>query len=105
MLIAIFTIETGVLVACDFEYEDPPYCGFTQSYEDDFDWIRYYGATPSADTGPDYDHTSGDGNTMILSQPSLISFVIKVVSFYYKEHTQISKCKNILTSHCHFIIV
>ncbi|KAL4232182.1 hypothetical protein ACF0H5_009756 [Mactra antiquata] len=34
-------------------------CGWTQdTNSDDFDWIRQHGSTPSADTGPNSDHTS-----------------------------------------------
>lgn len=29
---------------------------------DEFDWLRYRGPTPSWDTGPDVDHTTGDSS-------------------------------------------
>ena len=35
--------------------------GWQQSDSDDFDWTRYTGSTPSSNTGPSSDHTSGSG--------------------------------------------
>ncbi|EDV19642.1 uncharacterized protein TRIADDRAFT_61895 [Trichoplax adhaerens] len=39
---------------CDFENG---FCGWSQNFKDDFDWIIMHGKTPSANTGPDVDHT------------------------------------------------
>lgn len=44
--------------SCDF---DAGLCGMTQDSLDEIDWIRYRGSTPSQDTGPSRDHTSGKG--------------------------------------------
>ena len=42
---------------CDFETD---LCDWTQATAtDDFDWTRFNGATPSVDTGPSRDHTTG----------------------------------------------
>ncbi|KAM9308125.1 MAM and LDL-receptor class A domain-containing protein 1 [Gastrophryne carolinensis] len=41
---------------CDFE---DGLCNWTQDSEDDFDWTRYQGQTPTLDTGPMRDHTLG----------------------------------------------
>lgn len=44
-------------------------CGFQQSGGDTFDWTRYKGSTPSSDTGPFFDHTTGNmtGELSIIS--------------------------------------
>ena len=59
-----YSYSTGPLIWCDFENNYPALCGFTQMQNDDFDWKRYYGSTPSEDTGPDGDHTSGSGKQL-----------------------------------------
>ncbi|CAH1243820.1 MDGA1 [Branchiostoma lanceolatum] len=41
---------------CDFETD---LCQFTQDTADDFDWTRHSGGTPSGNTGPTVDHTTG----------------------------------------------
>ena len=41
--------------ACNFE--NSALCGMTQSTDDNFDWIRHMGQTPSRATGPSRDHT------------------------------------------------
>ena len=35
-------------------------CGLTNSLDDKFDWTRFRGQTPSANTGPGIDHTYGN---------------------------------------------
>lgn len=41
---------------CDFE---DGICNWAQDTEDDFDWTRHQGQTPTLDTGPMKDHTLG----------------------------------------------
>ncbi|EDO31165.1 predicted protein, partial [Nematostella vectensis] len=48
------TITTG----CNFESD---LCGFTQETSDDYNWTRSNKKTPTWDSGPDTDHTSGTG--------------------------------------------
>ena len=45
---------------CDFEND---YCGYrnTQTYEDDFDWLRGKGSATNK-AGPSVDHTLGDSS-------------------------------------------
>ncbi|XP_072014801.1 MAM and LDL-receptor class A domain-containing protein 1-like [Amphiura filiformis] len=43
---------------CDFEDDT---CTWLQSEDDDFDWTRFTGSTPSLYTGPSRDHTTGSG--------------------------------------------
>ncbi|XP_072182121.1 MAM and LDL-receptor class A domain-containing protein 1-like [Diadema setosum] len=45
-------------VFCDFEYN---MCGWKQDTDDNFDWVRRKGSTPSSNTGPLVDHTTGSG--------------------------------------------
>jgi hypothetical protein len=40
--------------------------GFTQDGGDNFDWSRFNAATPTTNTGPDADHTSGTGYYMFI---------------------------------------
>jgi len=41
-------------------------CGWKQlTEEDDFDWTRQSGSTPSANTGPRGDHTHGNGMLIV----------------------------------------
>ena len=50
-----------MILWCDFDNYARPLCGFTQSENNDFDWIRHYGSTDSPGTGPSYDHSTGNG--------------------------------------------
>ncbi|KAK3587411.1 hypothetical protein CHS0354_028792, partial [Potamilus streckersoni] len=44
-------------LSCDFEKEN--LCGWSFDLEGDFDWTWQTGRTPTAGTGPNYDHTLG----------------------------------------------
>ena len=44
---------------CDFEKGD---CDWTQLADDDFDWDRGSGQTPTAHTGPSVDHSTDTGS-------------------------------------------
>ncbi|XP_048584089.1 MAM and LDL-receptor class A domain-containing protein 1 isoform X2 [Nematostella vectensis] len=44
--------------SCNFESD---LCGFTQETSDDYNWTRSNKKTPTWDSGPDTDHTSGTG--------------------------------------------
>lgn len=50
-------ISCQVLADCDFEQGG--ICTWTQSHNDDFDWLVNSGETASLDTGPPSDHTTG----------------------------------------------
>ena len=50
--------QYGFNATCDFEVS---LCSWTQARDDGFDWSRYQGSTPSVDTGPSGDHTTGSG--------------------------------------------
>ena len=44
-------------MTCNF---DESRCNFEQDKDDKFDWTRRKGGGPSADTGPSFDHTTGN---------------------------------------------
>ena len=49
----------------DCEFENG-LCSWVNVQNDQLDWTRRSGSTPSKDTGPSGDHTSGDGNIFIM---------------------------------------
>ncbi|XP_045196842.2 MAM and LDL-receptor class A domain-containing protein 1-like isoform X3 [Mercenaria mercenaria] len=56
-------ITSGILCSADCDFENG-FCAWKQllqKSEDDFNWKRRRGSTPSENTGPENDHTSGDG--------------------------------------------
>ncbi|XP_071503080.1 MAM and LDL-receptor class A domain-containing protein 1-like [Diadema antillarum] len=54
-------------VDCDFE---SGLCGWLQLTDDDFNWTRENGGTPSSNTGPSGDHTTGNGYYMYIETSS-----------------------------------
>ena len=58
LMIALFHNSFFPELDCNF---DTSTCGFIQAKNDDFDWTRFKGDTPSYSTGPSSDHTSGSG--------------------------------------------
>lgn len=50
-------------VDCNFDID---VCGYRQLTSDDFDWTRQNGTTPSKNTGPNGDHTSGIGKSLLI---------------------------------------
>ena len=67
IIIVLVFFVTVIPTTCNFE-ESPlgDLCIFTQNdLDDDFDWTRYAGETPSLDTGPLADHTEGDATGMV----------------------------------------
>ncbi|XP_008320519.1 zonadhesin-like [Cynoglossus semilaevis] len=53
--------EDGVLASCDFNQDSQPLCRFTQDTEDQSDWTRHKGPTPTPGTGPSGDYPDGKG--------------------------------------------
>ena len=49
--------STPVDSAINCNFESSSICGFTQGKNDNFDWLRHSGGTPSFKTGPTADHT------------------------------------------------
>ncbi|XP_067851819.1 IgGFc-binding protein-like [Heptranchias perlo] len=49
---------TGCALDCNFDID---LCDWMQSKTDNFDWKRISGSTPSANTGPSFDHTTAGG--------------------------------------------
>ena len=60
MLINLTLVNSqGEVIRCDFENQNA--CNWKQEVNnDDFDWTIQSGPTPSADTGPPSDHTTGN---------------------------------------------
>ena len=58
-------------LTCSFE---SGFCGWYQSSTDDFNWWRNRGSTPSYDTGPDSDHTTGTGQSLLCEKLKLCSY-------------------------------
>ncbi|KAI8499746.1 hypothetical protein Bbelb_227970 [Branchiostoma belcheri] len=56
-----------LLTDCDF---DTDMCTFFQDTSDNFDWTRHEGSTPSGQTGPTADHTSGTGHYLFIEASS-----------------------------------
>ena len=52
-------------MGCDFESGDN--CGWNHDVTDDFDWMRDNGGTPTANTGPKVDHTTGTADGIIFN--------------------------------------
>ncbi|KAL9953498.1 hypothetical protein ACROYT_G040921 [Oculina patagonica] len=56
--------SSPAVTSCNFDYN---LCyGWQQSYSDVFNWTRHTGSTPSFDTGPSSDHTTGYGYYMYI---------------------------------------
>ena len=73
---------------CTFQESD--ICGFTQSTDDESDWILGSGGTPSSGTGPRSDHSTGTNGLYI------ICFIFFKRQFYV-ENTFLSETKM-----CHY---
>eukprot|EP00057_Strongylocentrotus_purpuratus_P007164 XP_011661638.1 PREDICTED: MAM and LDL-receptor class A domain-containing protein 1-like [Strongylocentrotus purpuratus] len=76
----------GGLLDCDFE--NNMFCQWSNAQSDEFDWIRVRGGTPSASTGPLYDHTigaTGSGHYVFIegSSPQLPGDTAKLISPVY----------------------
>lgn len=51
---------TACNMSCTFDVD---FCEWEQATSDDFDWIRHKGPTPTPNTGPSHDHTTGGRNS------------------------------------------
>ncbi|XP_009998802.1 PREDICTED: IgGFc-binding protein-like [Chaetura pelagica] len=59
----ICAVPPACNMSCTFDVD---FCQWEQATSDDFDWIRHKGPTPTPDTGPSEDHTTGDGYYIYL---------------------------------------
>ncbi|XP_010571424.1 PREDICTED: zonadhesin-like, partial [Haliaeetus leucocephalus] len=74
----ICTAPTACNMSCTFDVD---FCEWEQATSDDFDWIRHKGPTPTPNTGPSHDHTTGDGYYIYLQgSNALPGFVAHLVS-------------------------
>ncbi|XP_022808806.1 zinc metalloproteinase nas-4-like [Stylophora pistillata] len=60
------TIPPSASFSCNFENK----CGFKQNINDKFDWTVRSGSTPSRNTGPSGDHTTGQGKYSFIETSS-----------------------------------
>ena len=58
--IFLFFFTDYILSTCDFDNDAEPLCGQWMNHGD-VDYVRISGPTPTEDTGPPHDHTSGYG--------------------------------------------
>lgn len=77
-----YDIHSEANIDCDFENG---LCGWTNDRQDDYDWRRHRGRTPTAGTGPSVDHTKGKlGHYVFLetSRPIGPGWKARLVSKY-----------------------
>ncbi|KAM6356993.1 IgGFc-binding protein-like [Alca torda] len=76
----ICAAPTACNMSCTFDVD---FCEWQQATSDDFDWIRHKGPTPTPNTGPSYDHTTGEGYYIYLQgsqhQPSEVARLVSPV--------------------------
>ncbi|XP_072049950.1 MAM domain-containing glycosylphosphatidylinositol anchor protein 2-like [Amphiura filiformis] len=88
-------IFKGPEYVCDFDDNDSPLCDYTQATDDDFDWTRHSGSTPSSITGPDGDHTTGSGHYIYIetSDPRVAGDTASLISPLILGNTGGSDCR------------
>nr|XP_048720352.1 IgGFc-binding protein-like [Caretta caretta] len=64
------TICAPCNMSCSF---DTDFCDWTQSVSDSLDWKRHRGPTSSPNTGPSYDHTTGE-SCVVAGDPHYYTF-------------------------------
>ena len=67
---------------CNFDDNDFSICSWMQDKNDDLDWIRLKGPTPSTETGPDSDHTtqSDEGYYLYVSTTTVANQTARLIS-------------------------
>lgn len=63
---------------CNFD--SSAICGFTQASNDQFDWSRTSRKSWGSNTGPSFDHTTGNGTGMCVCMSRYIYFFMKTLS-------------------------
>ncbi|KAH9500038.1 hypothetical protein Btru_076221 [Bulinus truncatus] len=85
--------KAGVSQGCDFEVD---LCGWSDDLTDQFDWSRNKGDTPTANTGPMFDHTtnSSEGYYLFIesSAPQKNGSYARFLSPFYKTESLRNKC-------------
>ncbi|XP_078061500.1 IgGFc-binding protein-like, partial [Mustelus asterias] len=85
-----------VLTSCDFNDNSNPFCGWLQGTDDNGNWQRMFGPTPTQGTGPSGDYPNGTGHyiyqeaddftkgqSVRLDSPSLAVSGVVCVEFRY----------------------
>ena len=83
------------MISCDFEVDN---CAWIDTAPDGYSWTRMSGGTPSSDTGPSGDHTTGSGSYLYteasgrsnklhqLESPLFSLQQAATLSFFYHMH-------------------
>ncbi|KAM9279244.1 IgGFc-binding protein [Morus bassanus] len=61
--------EHALSMSCTFDVD---FCEWQQGISDNLDWIRHKGPTPTPNTSPSHDHTSGDGYYVYLQGSNVL---------------------------------
>lgn len=69
-----------VLTSCDFNQDSEPFCQFSQDTNDNSDWIRHQGPTPTPGTGPPGDYPDGGQDTFVLFLLDVTGIVSEIQS-------------------------
>ena len=66
-----------IMFSCDFEMSNGLCAGWSQLPTDNFDWSFRKGMTPSADTGPRFDHTLSSLGMLVVNKEDFDKVLIK----------------------------
>ncbi|KFQ64136.1 IgGFc-binding protein, partial [Phaethon lepturus] len=77
---------TACSMSCTFDVD---FCEWEQATSDNFDWIRHKGPTPTPNTGPSHDHTTGEEETTSAPMPGSGTCVVEGDPHYHTFDKQL----------------